>query len=76
MLSAFSSMNILFLLQRAFKALCQSTHLYGRRMVLEWAEDDESVDMLRQKTAEHFSDGRDAFLACYYIKVSFLAIIR
>jgi len=42
--------------KRAFKALCQSTHLYGRRMVLEWAEDDESVDMLRQKTAEHFSD--------------------
>lgn len=43
--------------KRAFSALCHSTHLYGRRLVLEWAEPEESVDMLRKKTADHFHDG-------------------
>lgn len=44
--------------KRAFKALCQSTHLYGRRLVLEWASvDDDDVDELRRKTAEHFING-------------------
>lgn len=41
--------------KRAFDALCQSTHLYGRRLVLEWAStDDQEVDTLRRKTAHHF----------------------
>jgi len=40
--------------KRAFNALCLSTHLYGRRLVLEWAEDDDSVDMLQQKTAQQY----------------------
>ncbi|KAH9524268.1 putative RNA-binding protein 19 [Bulinus truncatus] len=42
--------------KRAFNALCHSTHLYGRRLVLEWAEVEESLDDLRRKTAQHFSD--------------------
>ncbi|XP_059141800.1 probable RNA-binding protein 19, partial [Physella acuta] len=42
--------------KRAFSALCHSTHLYGRRLVLEWAEVEESLDDLRRKTAQHFSD--------------------
>ncbi|XP_047110139.1 probable RNA-binding protein 19 [Schistocerca piceifrons] len=42
--------------KRAFKTLCQSTHLYGRRLVLEWAETEENVDELRKRTAEHFLD--------------------
>ncbi|CAG5132481.1 unnamed protein product [Candidula unifasciata] len=42
--------------KRAFNALCHSTHLYGRRLVLEWAEAEESLDDLRRKTAQHFSD--------------------
>lgn len=42
-------------LQRAFKALSESTHLYGRRLVLEWAETDDDVETLRQKTAKQFS---------------------
>ncbi|CAL1543363.1 unnamed protein product [Lymnaea stagnalis] len=42
--------------QRAFNALCHSTHLYGRRLVLEWAEVEESLEDLRRKTAQHFSD--------------------
>ncbi|CAH1638281.1 unnamed protein product [Spodoptera littoralis] len=42
----------------AFDALCQSTHLYGRRLVLEWAEqgdDTEDVTMLRKRTAQSFN---------------------
>uniref|UniRef100_A0A0B6ZN92 RRM domain-containing protein n=1 Tax=Arion vulgaris TaxID=1028688 RepID=A0A0B6ZN92_9EUPU len=42
--------------KRAFNALCHSTHLYGRRLVLEWAEAEESLEDLRKKTAQHFSE--------------------
>ena len=31
-----------------------STHLYGRRLVLEWAEEEETVEDLRRKTAHSF----------------------
>jgi multiple RNA-binding domain-containing protein 1 len=31
--------------------------LYGRRLVLEWADEEETVEELRRKTAEHFHDG-------------------
>ena len=40
--------------RRAFESLCYSTHLYGRRLVLEWAEGDESVEDIRKRTADHF----------------------
>uniref|UniRef100_A0A3Q3FAQ9 Probable RNA-binding protein 19 n=1 Tax=Labrus bergylta TaxID=56723 RepID=A0A3Q3FAQ9_9LABR len=40
--------------KKAFAALCHSTHLYGRRLVLEWADAEETVETLRRKTAEHF----------------------
>ncbi|XP_066272477.1 probable RNA-binding protein 19 isoform X1 [Branchiostoma lanceolatum] len=40
--------------KRAFNALVHSTHLYGRRLVLEWADTQETVDELRKKTAEHY----------------------
>ena len=42
--------------QRAFKSLCTSTHLYGRRLVLEWAEDNESIEELRKKTSDYFPE--------------------
>jgi hypothetical protein len=48
--------EILILFQRAFKSLCTSTHLYGRRLVLEWADDTESIDELRKKTADYFHE--------------------
>ena len=32
------------------------THLYGRRLVTEWAAQDESLDELRTKTAAKFQD--------------------
>jgi len=37
--------------KRAFSALCHSTHLYGRRLVLEWADTEETVEMIRRKTS-------------------------
>lgn len=44
--------------KKAFEALCQSTHLYGRRLVLEWAEAEAAdVDELRKRTAQHFIGG-------------------
>lgn len=43
--------------KKAFTALCHSTHLYGRRLVLEWADAEDTVDDLRRKTAQHFHDG-------------------
>lgn len=36
----------------AFEALQLSTHLYGRRLVLDWAATDQDVDELRKRTAE------------------------
>ena len=39
---------------RAFESLSHSTHLYGRRLVLEWAEQEESLEAIRKRTAEHF----------------------
>ncbi|KAK5980714.1 hypothetical protein GCK32_005181 [Trichostrongylus colubriformis] len=46
--------------KRAFEALVHSTHVYGRRLVLEWAKSDDSVEEMREKTAEKFSGGRVA----------------
>lgn len=46
--------------KRAFEALCQSTHLYGRRLVLEWAAPEESVEELRKRTAQHFTEDKQA----------------
>lgn len=40
--------------RQAFEALCHSTHLYGRRLVLEWADEGDSVEAIRKRTAEHF----------------------
>lgn len=37
----------------AFESL-SATHLYGRHLVIEWAQDDESVDALRAKTNKRF----------------------
>uniref|UniRef100_A0A8C6A6W6 RNA binding motif protein 19 n=1 Tax=Marmota marmota marmota TaxID=9994 RepID=A0A8C6A6W6_MARMA len=44
--------------KRAFNALCHSTHLYGRRLVLEWADSEVTLQALRRKTAEHFHGRR------------------
>ena len=36
--------------KKVFDSLCHSTHLYGRRLVLEWAEGDENIE---SKTLPH-----------------------
>lgn len=36
--------------KKAFDALSQSTHLYGRRLVLEWASNEEQIDEIRKRT--------------------------
>lgn len=42
--------------KNAMESLSQSTHLYGRRLVLEWAASDEDdVDALRKRTADRFA---------------------
>lgn len=38
--------------KNAYEALHHSTHLYGRRLVLEWAEVDQDVDEIRKRTAD------------------------
>uniref|UniRef100_A0A182M370 RRM domain-containing protein n=1 Tax=Anopheles culicifacies TaxID=139723 RepID=A0A182M370_9DIPT len=43
--------------KRAFDTLGRSTHLYGRRLVLEWAAPDNDVEELRKRTAEQFGSG-------------------
>lgn len=37
--------------KNAFKAMHHSTHLYGRRLVLEWAATEEDVEVIRKRTA-------------------------
>ena len=47
----------MFFCQRAFESVSDSTHLYGRRLVVEWAEDEETVEDVRRRTASHFVEG-------------------
>ena len=39
----------------AFEALSVSTHLYGRRMVIEWASDDSSIEAMQSKTRQAYN---------------------
>ena len=43
--------------KKAFEKLCHSTHLYGRRLVLEWASQEETLEELRKRTANQYVDG-------------------
>ncbi|KAH8259063.1 hypothetical protein KR038_012169 [Drosophila bunnanda] len=51
--------------KRAFEALSASTHLYGRRLVLEWSANDDSQDVeeLRKRTAAKFGNSQAATAA-------------
>lgn len=42
---------------RAMEALVHSTHLYGRRLVLEWAKQDAGVEELIEKSASKIKQG-------------------
>ncbi|VDD88421.1 unnamed protein product [Enterobius vermicularis] len=41
--------------RRAFKQLSHSTHLYGKRIVLEWAKAEENVEEMREKALLRYS---------------------
>uniref|UniRef100_A0A5S6R3M4 RRM domain-containing protein n=1 Tax=Trichuris muris TaxID=70415 RepID=A0A5S6R3M4_TRIMR len=43
--------------EKAMAALGGSTHLYGRRLVLEWADAVGDLDELRKRTADYFASG-------------------
>ena len=58
--------------KRAFESLCYSTHLYGRRLVLEWAEGAESIEEIRKRTAEHFHGLQAAGVSSKRRKAEFL----
>lgn len=40
---------------KAYDKLCHSTHLYGRRLVLEWASQEETLEDLRKRTNTQYS---------------------
>ncbi|XP_010529286.1 PREDICTED: multiple RNA-binding domain-containing protein 1 isoform X1 [Tarenaya hassleriana] len=44
----------------AMKAL-SNTHLYGRHLLLEWAEDDESMEKKRKRSAAKYMDEQSLF---------------
>uniref|UniRef100_A0A4W3HU26 RNA binding motif protein 19 n=1 Tax=Callorhinchus milii TaxID=7868 RepID=A0A4W3HU26_CALMI len=56
--------------KKAFDALCHSTHLYGRRLVLEWADTEETVEALRRKTAEHYHGKLTSYLNRSYLSLT------
>lgn len=43
--------------RRAFNGLVHSTHFYGRRLVLEWAKPESSLEELREKAAANLRYG-------------------
>lgn len=47
----------------AFDSLVHSTHLYGRRLVLEWAKQADTLDSLRTRTLHKFSGAEHAIKA-------------
>ncbi|KZT58178.1 RNA-binding domain-containing protein [Calocera cornea HHB12733] len=40
-------------------AALKHTHLLGRHLVLEWAEDEQGMETLREKTKRAFGDGKE-----------------
>ena len=56
---AFVEFNTAEEAKKAFEALCHSTHLYGRRLVLEWADakdEETTIGDLRAKTANSYGE--------------------
>lgn len=53
----------------AMESLCQSTHLYGRRLVLEWAQAGENLDEMRKRTADQLQtlEGKICMIALTYL---------
>jgi len=61
-------------LKKAFKTLCQSTHL-GRRLVLEWAQTENGlIEEIRKRTAKHFYQG-NIFLYLLCLDMNWFTLI-
>ena len=43
--------------------------------MLEWAEDDETVDSIRNKTALHFREGRQTIVIYAFRFMAFLPLL-
>ena len=54
---AFVEFNALSDAKAAFKSLVHSTHLYGRRLVVEFASGDSSLEEMRSKTRKQWESG-------------------
>jgi len=54
---AFIEFNSLSDAKAAFKSLVHSTHLYGRRLVVEFASGDSSLEEMRSKTRKQWESG-------------------
>jgi hypothetical protein len=53
---------MLFYKKRAFDALSLSTHLFGRRLVLEWAEPEQTQDVEILRHKEEILSGKLLFV--------------
>lgn len=51
-------MRLVSVYQCAFNDLCMDCHLYKRRLNFEWTSAEESVEMLRKRTAENYGGMR------------------
>merc|ERR1719397_187718 len=54
---AFIEFSALSDAKAAFKSLVHSTHLYGRRLVVEFASGDSSLEEMRSKTRKQWESG-------------------
>ena len=51
----------------AFKSLVHSTHLYGRRLVVEFASGDSSLEEMRSKTRKQWESGERWNIQSYLV---------
>jgi len=66
---AFVEFNALSDAKAAFKSLVHSTHLYGRRLVVEFASGDSSLEEMRSKTRKQWESGGGGGKRAKHIKM-------
>ncbi len=52
------SVQFVLYVNREGESLSASTHLYGRRLVLEWAAGEDTVEDVRRRTTSHYAEGK------------------
>jgi len=58
----------------AMESMCQSTHLYGRRLVLEWAQAGENLDEMRKRTADQYQSLGGELIKIYILLKVFIEV--